>query len=259
MQMLDDLLFRLRTYSNGVRTKGGFSDLELFLARLKQNSDFDPHEAEQSLAELVAYDEAENEDFSMGIVLIAEKLGCHGATYRDALERRLFGSDAPLSPRSQYELASDFILCGGDFGPQQLNDLSLLRAELPELWVDLALDAYPLDVIGLTEAVTGLFDAPNIQISWKALKPRYLKLVGSIGSRLFNKFALTISQSLTNGDQVDFLNWVNERRGSQLEPTLQTSARVNSVPHPISMEDIEFLTMRPCLAESVLEQEPVAA
>ena len=251
--MLDDLLFRLRAYSNGVRTKGGFSDLELFLARLKQNSDFDPHEAEQSLAKLVACDEAKNEDFSMGIVLIAEKLGCHGVTYRDALERRLFGSVAPLSPRSQYELASDFILCGGDFGPQQLNELTLLRTELPELWVDLALDAYPLDVNGLTEAVTGLFDAPNIQISWKALKPRYLKLVGSIGSRRFNKFALTISQSLTNGDQVDFLNWVNERRGSQLEPTLQTSARVTSVPHPIPMGDIEFLTKRRCLAEPVPE------
>lgn len=259
MPIYDELLSRLHAYAAGERTKSDFSELELFLAKEKQKNSFDPLDIDQALAQLVEKDEVINEDFAMGVSLIAEKLGKSFNKYRDALERTLFGTDTEFSPRSEFELASEFVRCGGDFGPHQLNCLTLLKSEIPELWIDLALDAYPDDHNGLTAAITDLFKQPGIQIGWKALKPRYLKLIAAVGNRQFNKFALDVSASLPKEEKETFLDWVNSKRGSKL--TLRESLPKISRParEAIAVEDIQFLTDRPCLARPVVQQQLEAA
>ncbi|MEH6645274.1 hypothetical protein [Sulfitobacter sp.] len=253
--MYEELLYRLQAYTKGERTKGGFSDLELYLARTKQGKGFDAAAIDQALAKLVSCEEGSHEDYAMGIALIAEKAGSHGPYFRDSLERRLFDSDSALSPRSQFEFASEFVLCGGDFGPQQLGHLTTLRMELPELWIDLALDAYPLDVAGLTEAIVNLFEEQGARLSWKALRPRYLKLVGAIGSKQFNGFTLAVSQSLSKVERSEFLDWVDKKRGSKLSTTPKPRMQVRAAAPSLPKADIDFLTDRSCLAEPVLQLE----
>ena len=256
MPIYDQLLSRLHSYAAGERTKSDFSELELFLAKEKQKNSFNPLHIDQALAQLVEENGVIDEDFAMGVSLIAEKLGKSFNKYRDALERTLFGTARrSFSPRSEFELASEFVRCGGDFGPHQLNRLTLLKSKIPELWVDLALDAYPDDYNGLTTAITDLFEQPGIQINWEALKPRYLKLIAAVGNRQFNKFALDVSASLPEEEQETFLNWVDSKRGSKLTPR----ERPHQAKKELADVSIYFLTNRSRLAQPVVTQQHEAA
>jgi len=241
--MFDDILEALQAFARGETTKGGFSRLELLMARAQKDTDFDPASYDEILARFVSMDDANNEDFAMGIALIAKKAGFHGSLLRDALERKLFSTDDQISARSQFELASLYIACGGSFAPQQLMQLTVLRDCIPELWLDLALEAYPKDPSGLETAIVALISKAQNPLSWSSLKPRYLKLIEAVTNRKFNDFVLTIAKQLNSEDQQDFLLWVNNKRGSQL--AVQNAVTL------ISQDDIDFLTDGPCLAQPV--------
>ena len=138
--MFNEILSALHDFAEGRTTKGGFTRLELILVRIRRDTRFNALKFDEILAKLVQKDDAGNEDFAMGISLAAKKTGCYGNDLRDAIERRLFSQSNVLSARSQYELSKLLIKCDGEFGPRQLNKLDDLRTEIPELWLDLALE-----------------------------------------------------------------------------------------------------------------------
>lgn len=253
--MFEELLARLRDYAEGNRTRGGFSELELFLARQKQDQHFDPAELTTHLVDLIAMPDVCRKDFSMGINLIVQKTGCRGKKLQDALERRVIDEGDDLDPRSQFELASALISAGGDWTPQMLHRLQVLRSQIPELWLDLAIIAYPFDVEGLADEVAALLADNQTGIKWTALKSRYLKLTNATGAERFNWFAKKIAVSISDEDRSDFLGWINSKRGSKLRP--QKPSQVAGMRRQIDVrqDDIEFIASRPCLAEPVVEME----
>lgn len=248
--MFDEIATLLRKYAEGSRTRGGFSELELFIARLRQEERFDPKRMIPHLIKLLELPDAKNEQFAMGINLTIQKTGCRCHELRDALERRVIDDGADLDPRSQFELATAFIFSGGDLTPQALDQLSSLRSKRPELWLDLAIAAYPLDVQGLTEAVVELFRNNAIEIKWTSLKPRYLKLVNATGSDKFHWFVEKVAASLPTGDQEDFVSWINTKRGSKLQAKPPRAAEKSAAPTARS-DDINFLSDRSPLAKRI--------
>ena len=121
--------------------------------RIRQDTGFNVLKFGEILAKLVQSDDSGNENFVMGISLAAEKTGCYGNELWDAFELRLFSQSDVLSARSQYQLSKLPIKCGGEFAPRQLNELVDLKTEVPELWLDLAIEAYSHDPQGLLDEV----------------------------------------------------------------------------------------------------------
>jgi len=251
--MFDEILEALQAYTLGEVTKGGFSRLELLLARAKQDTHFDSLKFDKILADLVSMEDASNEDFAMGIALIANKTGSFGSSLRDELERKLFSSNDSLSARSQFELASLYIACDGVFAPQNLKHLTKLRSEIPELWLDLAFDAYPSDTNGLQAVIIALIKDDFNPLDWSSLKPRYLKLIKAVTNQKFNGFVLAVAAQLNFEEQSLFLDWVNMKRGSQLSLPNGNTAD-SAIANPlIQQSDIDFVADRPPLARPVLE------
>nr|WP_306265842.1 hypothetical protein [Pararhizobium sp. IMCC3301] len=258
--MFNEILEALRAYASGEASKSGFSRLELLLARITQETQFDLDEFEEILTELVSLNDVQQEDFALGVALIAEKTGCRGALFCDELERKLFASDDPLSARSQFELALLYIRCGGQFAPQQLKQLTTLRSEIPELWLDLAFEAYPRDDAGLLSAMSDLATNDDNPLHWSSLKSRYLKLQKAVANKKFNGFVLSFAKVLDTDQRQAFLEWIDAKRGSQLSLPQPVIPIRSAGHHLIQDTDIDFITNTPVLAEAVdALPEPVAA
>ncbi|MBO9449903.1 hypothetical protein J7426_06525 [Tropicibacter sp. R16_0] len=250
--MLEELRNALRDFADGHVTKGGFTDLELWLARVKDEENFDSDHFDQILATVVQDSNADHEDVAMGIALTAKRTGCYGTALRDALERRLFDMPAPvtLSARSQYELSNLLIKCGGEFAPQQLHELTVLKSESPALWLDLALEAYAHDQQGLLDTISSMISGKSPSIKWTFLKPRYLKLISAIPNNKFNNFALNLAKKLPPREGAHFLTWINEKRGTQL--SLKKSRPLKRASRRRILDDtaLDFISGTPLLAEA---------
>ncbi len=248
--MFNDIVSALHEFAEGQMSKGGFTRIELLLADIRNDANFNSSDFDELLASLVEKVEAGNEDFAMGISLAAKKADCYGTALREALERRLFDQNDGLSARSQYELASLLIKCGGEFAPLQLKKLDELRAEIPELWLDLALEAYTHDTQGLHDEIVALLLDKASPLKWESLKPRYLKLTEAVPNRRFNAFALKLAEKLSSKDRKRFLDWINERRGTQL--SLSKRKKLPRKRHRSILDEraINFVSQNPCLAEA---------
>ena len=214
--MFNEILSALHDFAEGRTTKGGFTRLELILVRIRRDTRFNALKFDEILAKLVQKDDAGNEDFAMGISLAAKKTGCYGNDLRDAIERRLFSQSNVLSARSQYELSKLLIKCDGEFGPRQLNKLDDLKTEIPELWLDLALEAYPHDPQGLLDEINARLLDKMRPFQWESLKPRYLKLVEAVPNNRFDDFVMKLAENLPSEESKEFLKWVDRWRGTKL-------------------------------------------
>ena len=215
-QIFTEISTALHDFAKKQTIKGGFTRLELLLARVRENPEFDALEFDRFLAGLIQDDDVANGDFAMGIVLIAEKTGCHGNNLRNAIEQGLSGDNNVLSARSQFEMSKLLIKCGGEFTPVQLNRLTGLKTEIPELWLDLALEAYSSDSQGLLDEIGTLLLDKAHPLQWQTLKSRYLKLDEVVPDHHFNNFVLKLADHLSSGDRGEFLGWIDNQRGTGL-------------------------------------------
>ena len=249
--MFEKILDALKEFALGEPTKDGFTRLELLLARITQDTQFDPVNFAGILSRLVSMDQAGDEDFAMGIALIADKIKCHDPLLCNALEKKLFDSDGNMSARSEFELASLYIASGGNFTPPKLELLTKLKNEKPSLWLDLVLQAYPNDLNGLQDVIVSLLSDEESSLHWSALKPRYLKLAASMTSGKFDSFASAIAKIMDINDRKEFLAWLTKKRVPQVVekiPDQSHSPQSASLTQP---EDIHFLRKSSGLAKRI--------
>jgi len=213
--MIEKLKSLFQKYLSGERDKAGFSALEIELSYMHARAEFDLAELNRDVHLLATEIEPTTVGFWSPMRMIIENFGLKSQNLADIIENNIFADG--IDAEDQYDAAICFMACDGSFSPQQLNSLTVLKSQLPALWLDLAIVVFESDFEGLRESISDLLADVNTDFSWKNLKSRYRKLIVAVGVSKFNSLILEISSSIENYEERQkFLEWIDRKRHTRL-------------------------------------------
>lgn len=227
--MIEALKRAIEAYRSDYEDKSGTGPIDVLIAKLKNDNRLD--DVARDLREVIRTFPMATPKSWRGVQLIIEKLDLKNQELMRDIQISI-SREHPIQNQDRFEQIRAFQLAGGILSPKLLSRETTLKEQLPEFWLDLAIDAFRGDEVGLTQAVGELINNAANPLTWKAIRRRIDKLSIAAGSgRVVSSLEQIANFFKSEDERYSLLRSIDERLGTSLsqkpKATHQSAAKVD--------------------------------